>query len=135
MSEMTMELEKKEATTPAETELVRPRRTFIPRIDIYFAGDEIVLVADMPGVDEHNVDVTLEKNLLTIRGRVVNQAPEGYKSVYSEYRIGDYERTFSLSDEVDRDKIEAVLANGVLRLTLTKYEAIKARKIAVHAEM
>lgn len=135
MSEMTMELEKKEAPTSDEAEVVRARRTFIPRIDIYSAGDEIVLVADMPGVDEHNVDVTLEKNLLTIRGRVVNQAPEGYNSVYSEYRIGDYERTFSLSDEVDRDKIEAVLTNGVLRLTLTKAEAAKARKIAVHAEM
>ena len=135
MSDMTMELEKKEATTSDEAEVVRAQRTFIPRIDIYSAGDEIVLVADMPGVDEHNVDVTLEKNLLTIRGRVVNQAPEGYNSVYSEYRIGDYERTFSLSDEVDRDKIEAMLTNGVLRLTLTKAEAAKARKIAVHAEM
>lgn len=135
MSEMTMELEKKEAPTSAEAEAVRAQRTFIPRIDIYSAGNEIVLVADMPGVDEHNVDVTLEKNLLTIRGRVVNQAPEGYNSVYSEYRIGDYERTFSLSDEVDRDKIEAVLTNGVLRLTLTKAEVAKARKIAVHAEM
>lgn len=135
MSDMTMELEKKEATTPAETKLVRTRRTFIPRVDIYSAGDEIVLAADMPGVDERNVDVTLEKNLLTIRGRIVNQLPEGYKSVYSEYRFGDYERTFALSDEVDRDKIAAVLANGVLRLTLTKSEANKARKIAVHAEM
>ena len=135
MSEMTMELEKKEAPTSDEAEVVRARRTFIPRIDIYSAGDEIVLVADMPGVDEHNVDVTLEKNLLRIRGRVINQTPEGYNSVYSEYRIGDYERTFSLSDEVDRDKIEAVLTNGVLRLTLTKAEAAKARKIAVHAEI
>ena len=135
MSEMTMELEKKKAPTSDEAEVVRARRTFIPSIDIYSTGDKIVLVADMPGVDEHNVDVTLEKNLLTIRGRVVNQAPEGYNSVYSEYRIGDYERTFSLSDEVDRDKIEAVLTNGVLRLTLTKAEVAKARKIAVHAEM
>lgn len=135
MSEMTMEIEKKEATTPAETKPVRSRRTFIPHVDIYSAGDEIVLVADMPGVDEQNVEVTLEKNLLTIHGRVVNHAPEGYKSVYSEYRIGDYERTFSLSDGVDRDKIEAVLTNGLMRLTLTKSESAKARKIAVRAEV
>lgn len=131
MSEMTMELEKKEEKAPVETKWLR--RTFVPRIDIYTAGDEIVLVADMPGVDENNVNVTLEKNLLTIHGRVVNQAPEGYRSVYSEYRIGDYERTFSLPDEVDRDNIEAELANGVLRLTLSKSEAAKARKISVRA--
>lgn len=133
MTEMTMELEKKEETAPVETK--RVSRTFFPRIDIYSTGDEIVLVADMPGVDENNVDITLEKNLLTIHGRVVNQAPEGYKSVYSEYRIGDYERTFSLPNEIDRDNIEAVLANGVLRLTLTKSETAKARKIEVHTEM
>lgn len=135
MSEMTMDIEKKEETIPVETRRGRSQRIFIPRVDIYSAGDKIILTADMPGVDEHNLDITLEKDLLTIHGRVVDQDLEGYKPVYSEYRVGDYERTFTLSDEIDHDKIEALLANGVLQLKLTRSESPKARKITVRAEM
>ena len=135
MSEMTKEIEKKEETMPAKVEQDRPRRTFVPRVDIYSVDDQMVLLADMPGVEDGNVEVTLEKNVLTILGRVNDQKLEGYKPVYSEYRVGNYKRTFSLSQEIDRDNIEAVLANGVLRLTLPKAEAAKARKITVRAEV
>ena len=134
MSEMTMEIEKKEAETPVAIERKRARRTFSPRVDIYSFGDEVFVVANMPGVNEEGVDITLEKNLLTIRGKVEDQTPVGYEPIYAEYRVGDYERTFTLSDGIDRDKIEASLKNGVLRLTLTKSEVAKARKITVRSE-
>jgi HSP20 family molecular chaperone IbpA len=135
MSDITMEIEKKEAETPVGVERTRSRRTFIPQVDIYAAGDKFYLLADMPGVSQDNVDITLEKNQLTVRGRVEDQILEGYDALYAEYRVGDYERTFVLSDTVDRDQIEAVLKNGVLRLTLTKSEIAKARKIEVRSEV
>jgi HSP20 family molecular chaperone IbpA len=62
-------------------------RVYMPRVDIYEQDDETVLVADMPGVDENSVDITLEKNVLTIKGYVEDHM-EGYGLAYSEY--GDW---------------------------------------------
>ena len=131
MSEKTMELEKKEEQTLAENPARRVRRTLKPRIDLYEAGDDIVLLADMPGVNESDVEITLEKDRLTLRGAVAERAPEGYRAVYSEFCLGDYERSFVLSNEIDRDNIVASFTNGVLRHSLPKAEAAKTRKIAV----
>jgi len=136
MAEQTMEMEvqKQEAETPAGVERASARRVYVPRVDIYEAGDEVVLTADMPGVDENAVDITLEKNVLTIEGRVEWERPEGYELAYAEYGVGDYHRTFALSNEVDQSRIEATVRNGVLRLVLPKSEVAKTRKIAVRAE-
>ncbi len=134
MTEMTMELEKTETETPVGIERTRTGRTYVPRVDIYESGDNVVLLVDMPGVDEEGVDITLEKNMLTIRGHVEEVSPECFEVILSEYYIGDYERVFTLSDEVDRDKIDATIKQGVLRLTLTKSETAKTRKISVRTE-
>lgn len=134
MTEQTMELEKQEAETPAGVERASSRRVYVPRVDIREAGDQVVLTADMPGVDENSVDITLEKNVLTIEGRVEMERPNGYELAYAEYGIGDYHRTFALSNEVDQSRIEATVRNGVLRLVLPKSEVAKTRKIAVRAE-
>lgn len=134
MTEQTMELEKQEAETTAEIEDTRNARTFVPRVDIYEKEDGIVLLADMPGVNEESVDITLEKNILTIVGYAERQAPENFEPAYSEYRFGNFKRTFALSDEVDRDQIQATVKNGVLRLVMPKAEAAKTRKITVKAE-
>ena len=61
----------------------------------------------MPGVDETSVDITLEKNVLTISGYVEPMQPEGYSLARVEYNIGDFERAFTLSDKIDRDGIGA----------------------------
>ena len=95
--------------------------------------DAILVVANMPGVDESSVDITLEKNLLTIKGYVDAVVPEGYTLAYAEYEVGDYERSFTLSDEIDREHIEAEVKDGVLHLRLPKAEPVMARKIAVKA--
>ena len=134
MTEQTLELEKQEVENLGEVETVRNTRTFIPRVDIYETEDTVVLLADMPGVDENSVDITLEKNILTINGFANRQAPEGFEPAYAEYKFGNYERTFALSDEVDREQIEATVKNGVLRLVMPKAEAAKTRKITVKAE-
>ena len=122
MNEMTMEIEKKEDTTPATVERSQNLRTFVPRVDIIETGENVIVSADMPGVIEQNIDITLEKNVLTIRGSFAGINAEGYKPVHSEYCAGTYERAFSLSDKVNRDNIEATFKNGVLQVVLTKVE-------------
>jgi len=115
------------------TERIRNVKTFVPRVDIYENKDALYLIADMPGVDEKTVDIELEKNLLTITGRVENGRIADATMMYSEYEIGDYERVFTLSDEIDRDKIVASVKNGVLRLELPKAEKVKPKRISISA--
>ena len=134
MTEQTLAIQKQEMETATIVERARPRRRFIPRVDIFENDDAVFLTIDMPGVGENSVDLTLEKNILTIHGEIENILPETYQQTYREYRVGDYVRTFALSDEVNRDDIEALMKNGVLRVTLPKVEEAKARKIEVRAE-
>lgn len=126
-----MELEKQEVEAPEGVERTRNRQVYVPRVDIYETADNIVLLADMPGVDQESIDITLEKNILTITGYIDWRPPENFELAYAEYRVGDYHRTFALSDEVDRDGIEATMRNGVLRLVLPKSAEARMRKIAV----
>jgi HSP20 family molecular chaperone IbpA len=106
---------------------------FRPQVDIIDTADAILLVADMPGVAEAGADVSLEKNVLTIRGTAAPQQFEGYAKSYSEYRVGDFERVFTISSEIDRDGIEATLKNGVLRVVLPKARQQATQKVVVQA--
>jgi HSP20 family molecular chaperone IbpA len=134
MTDSSREITKKEASTPEGVERTRPHKVYTPNVDILERKDEIVVTADLPGVDDKSLDITLEKNILTINGRVEAEVPEPYRMAYSEYGIGDYQRAFSLSDEVDKERIQATMKNGVLRLVIPKAAAVKTRKIAVSAE-
>jgi len=128
------ELQSHTGTSPAvETEGTRNRKIYLPRVDILETGDAIVLIADMPGVDEHSVTITLEKNVLTLTGEPEIEHFKGYNLALAEYDVGDYQRSFSLSDQIDGGKIDASVKNGVLRVTLPKAEPAKARKINVKA--
>jgi HSP20 family protein len=109
------------------------RRVFVPYVDIYETGDDIVMIADMPGVEGNSVDITLEKNILTINGRVESEQHQNYSLSYAEYEAGDYERSFTLTSGIDWDKVEATMQNGVLHLRLPKAPEAKAKKIAVKA--
>jgi HSP20 family protein len=124
------DIEKQEVATDG-AERTRERPAFVPRADIYEAGEAITVVVDMPGVDETSVDIMLEDNVLTINGYVELLQPEGYSLAYAEYRVGDFERAFTLSDQIDRDGIEAVVKDGVLRLHLPKITEARIRKIAI----
>jgi HSP20 family protein len=118
--------------TPSTTESAQrpaPRPTFLPAADIYETRDSIVVLAEMPGVAPDGVDISLERRVLTIRGRNAAGDHAGYQRVYNEYADGDYERAFTLSENIDRDRIEATLKDGVLHLVLPKAETAKARKI------
>ena len=133
MTDANREMLKKEASVPEGVERTKPRRVFKPDVDIVERKVDTVLTADLPGVDEHSLDITLEKNVITIKGKVEQKIPSGYRLAYAEYEVGDYERAFTLSDEVDKDRIQATVKNGVLRLVLPKSSAAKTRKIAVSA--
>jgi len=135
MSETTkaMEVEKQELTPTEDTERTRDCPCFVPRADIYELEDQIVVVADVPGADENSIEITLEKSTLTINAFVEPVVPEGHSLTFAEYQIGDFHRSFRLSDEIDRDKIQASVKNGVLHLYLPKASAARARKISVIA--
>lgn len=132
--ENAMEYQKTPATTPVAMERTRNRRVYVPKVDIIETPDAMVLYADMPGTDEKSVDVTVEKNVLTIAGTVSGERFAGRSIAYAEYDIGDYERVFTISDEVDRNRIEAIVKNGVLKLILRKAPHAEAKKITVRTE-
>jgi len=133
MKDMSVEAGKREVQTPDTSERTQQRSTYSPAVDILERKEEIVVLADMPGVDEQSVSVTLEKSQLMIRGSVHGEIPRDHKLTVSEYGVGDYERSFTLSNEIDREKIQASVKNGVLRLILPKSGLDKPRTIAVHA--
>jgi len=114
-------------------ERARSRQVLTPPVDICESNDEIVVTADMPGVDEKAVDITLEQDVLTIEGRMPGRELDGYSLGFHEFHEGDYRRVFTLATEVNRDGIKAQVKDGVLRLVLPKAEPAKAKKITVKA--
>lgn len=128
-----MELKKKKEMQKGAGETMRPGPVFIPAVDILESANEIVVYADMPGVESKNVDVDLNENQLTIIGRIDPVEAEKEVSLYKEFNWGDYYRSFTLSEVIDQAKIVAKMEQGVLRLTLPKVEKMKPRKISVTA--
>lgn len=123
----------KQEIAESGAERTRARLAFVPRTDICETEDAVVLVADMPGVMKDNVDISLENDTLTINGYVEPERPEGYGLMYAEYRIGDFQRSFTISNRIDRDNIEASLKDGVLRVRLPKADP-GTKKIEVSAQ-
>jgi len=122
---------RKEEVTYDNGEPTRNRRVYSPLTDIVETADEILVVTDMPGVDEKCVDITLEKNVLTIYAYPPEETVDKYSQVFGEYGVGDFERKFVVSQEIDREKIAAKVKNGVLTVHLPKAGPAKARKIEV----
>lgn len=106
--------------------------TIRPKVDIWETQDAFNLEAEVPGVDKQNLDVKLEDGVLTIIGRVNVGGPEGTKTVHSEYRERNYERTFEVSNDIEGDKINAELRNGILCVILPKRETAKPKQIAIN---
>ncbi len=133
MKDKELELKEKKEMKKIAGEGTRPGPVFIPAVDILENANEIVVLADMPGVESKNVDIDLNDNQLTITGKV--NAPEAEKevSLYKEFNWGDYFRQFTLSNVIDQGKISAKMEKGVLRLVLPKLEKAKPQKIKVIA--
>lgn len=126
-------VQKQESSPPNGTERIHARRVFVPLVDIVETDQALLLYADVPGVDEMGLDVTVEKNILTIKGAVKEEIPAGFNLNYEEYGVGDYERSFTLPNEIDREGIEAAIRDGVLKVTLPKAKQAVAKKVTVTA--
>ena len=130
------ELQQKEKAnvTRSDTEQTRDVRQFVPDVDIWGTDEKLVLVADMPGVKPADLDVTLEKNTLTINGRTTTVDVGERTQDQVEYEPGDYHRAFTVSEEIDQKKIEASLKDGVLTLHLPKIKKARAKRIPISAK-
>jgi HSP20 family protein len=119
---------------PAEVVQEVPRAVFNPPIDIYETDEGLVLLADLPSVNQQGVELQVQDNRLTLFGRGKSPVPPEARVVYREYQEGDYLRSFILSDEVDHQRIRARLNNGVLEVVLPKAARVQPRKIQVSTE-
>jgi HSP20 family protein len=120
--------EKKEL--PGEEKTV-PGRFYVPSTDVCETEEGLTLVMEMPGVSRDNLNVSLEEGVLRVEGTLDFSKYTGLEPAYTEYNVGHYARSFSLSDKVDWDNIGARLEDGVLTLTLPKSPAAKPRRIAI----
>jgi HSP20 family molecular chaperone IbpA len=115
-------------------ELTRRGPYFRPNVDILELPEELVVKADMPGTNGDSIDIHFEDGSLTIHGRVPERQVENHVYLQSEYRVGDFYRTFHISEDIDVSRISAEYTNGVLTLHLPKVEEVKPRKIKVSAK-
>jgi HSP20 family protein len=124
-------LVKKEQRTDLTTpEPVRAAVTFTPRCDILDTPDELVVYADLPGVEPKDVDVRFERGELVIHG-ICAPRQEGVDYLTCEYDVGDFYRAFTVGEEIDADKIAAEVKQGVLTVHLPKSETVRPKRIAV----
>ena len=114
-------------------EVTEEARRIVPPVDIYETKDDVVLVADVPGVEKKNLTLDIDDDELTIRG-TFEERDSGGEKLIDECVYGEYRRTFTLGDTIDREKVAAKLENGVLTLTLPKHERTKPRKIEIETE-
>jgi HSP20 family molecular chaperone IbpA len=118
--------------TPSQgVERTHTTPTYLPPVDIYEQGNALMVVADMPGVDEKTVQLNFENGVLTINGHVEHKIDEGFRAIYAEYKWGDYQRSFSVPEEIDVEKIAAKVKHGVLSITLPRVPKPQSRQIPV----
>jgi len=129
-NDVTQTAEKTATETPETT---TGGRIYRPLSDIVETDEGVTLMLEMPGVAAEDVDVTFEKRVLTIRGKVQHTTPETLQLAYAEYGEGDFERSFTLSDDFDAEKINASVSHGVLTVTLPRAAEAQPKKIAVTA--
>jgi HSP20 family protein len=130
MSPQELQVQKKRELEGKEESTI-PARTFVPTADIYEDRDSLKVILEMPGVEKGNVEVKVEEGVLFVDGRLDLAKYRGLQPLYTEYNIGNYSRSFRLSNAIDQDKIGAELKDGVLSLTLPKAEKAKPRTIQV----
>jgi len=117
---------------PSWGELAAPFEGKTPRVDIVDRDDELVVKAELPGVDRKDLDISMTENTVTIKGSTSHEEKEEKGDYYrSEMSRGSYSRTLALPSEVDADKAKAKFKDGVLELTLPKLKKAKRRSVKV----
>jgi len=131
MTEQNIATKEKQAVQGQEK--TRAGRFFTPEVDIEELSDSLKLRADMPGVKQSDVEVTLNNGILTIVGTVSTEPYQKLAPLYTEYNVGNYFRQFELNEDIDAQRINASMKDGVLELTLPKSERARPRRIEVNA--
>jgi HSP20 family protein len=121
--------EKKELVSKEEKTV--PARYYVPNSDIYETEDALTVVMEVPGVEKKDIDVHLENDVLRVEGRIDFGKYEGLEPLYTEYNVGHFARTFTLSSKIDQQQISAQLKDGVITLTLKKAHEAAPRRIAI----
>jgi HSP20 family protein len=102
-----------------------------PPVDIYEDAEGITIEADMPGVSKDRLNLQVDGNTLLIEGEAAINLPEGVEALYADVRVTHYSRSFTLSNELETEKIDASLKDGVLTLRIPKHPDQRPRKIEV----
>jgi HSP20 family protein len=122
--------EKQEVDVSVHQEL-RSGNWFVPATDIYETPETVILVMDMPGVCVDCAHVNIVDGELVVTGHVTHGEDEDDYVLYREYDVGHYHRHFGLPEMIDSNRIEAVMVNGTLTVTLPKVEEAKPRRIPI----
>ena len=124
--------ETKEVTTRKTGEVAKQPEVFLrPLVDVYENKTGLSLHADLPGVSNEHLNIHVDKDTLVIEGEANISMPENMEAYYADVRATRYRRSFSLSPELETEKIDASMKDGVLSLHIPKREQFKPRKIEV----
>ena len=131
MGEQELQVQEKQVVQQ-DSESTKPEKLFIPAVDIFENDAQVTVVAEMPGVTNSGVDVSLEDDVLTISGRREEENQDG-RLLLQEYESGSYLRKFTVAETIDQEKITATMNSGLLKVILPKAAPAQPRKIEVQA--
>lgn len=121
----------KTVASKKEAEAGRPEAALMPPVDVIEDASGITLYADLPGVPKDKLTLHVEADTLTIEGEVALAMPQGMAASHAEVEVPRYRRVFTLSKELDNEKVTAELKHGVLKLRIPKAAHAQPRKIDV----
>lgn len=116
------------------TEAARPEASLLPPVNVVEDASGITLYADLPGVPKDKLNLQVEAETLTIEGELSFAMPEGMESLHAEVSLPRYRRVFTLSKELDTEKVAAEFVNGVLTLRIPKAEHAQPRRIEIRVD-
>lgn len=131
MSTTSQEVTKQEGRQPEEQQGAQRPMAIRPPVDVYENDTSITVTADLPGVTKDRLTLRVEGETLSFEGEAALATPEGTQAMYAELRTPTLRRSFTLSRELDSDKISAALRDGVLTLTIPKRAEAQPRKIEI----
>jgi HSP20 family protein len=118
-------------TTTRQAEPTRNEAAMLPPVDVVEDAAGITLYADLPGVAKDRLNLYVEADTLTIEGEVSLELPEGMEAGHAEVSLPRYRRMFTLSKELDAEKVQAQFDKGVLKLRIPKAEHAQPRKVEI----
>ena len=116
----------------AAEERTEAGKFFSPYTDIHETERAVVVSMEIPGVDKNSIDIRLDKGVLTVKGTIDSAKYDSLRPIYSEFNVGNFVRTFTVSTKIDGARISAAVADGVLTVELPKAAEALAKRISVN---